>query len=60
MLAVNIALGVMMRAAPQLNLFSIGFPIALIVGLSMVALLLPYLGAPLQATLLQALQVRPY
>lgn len=32
----------------------------LIVGLSMVALLLPYLGAPLQATLLQALQVRPY
>ncbi len=57
MLAVNIALGVMMRAAPQLNLFSIGFPIALIVGLSMIALLLPYLGSPLQATLLEALRV---
>ncbi len=57
MLAVNLALGVMMRAAPQLNLFSVGFPIALVVGLAMLALLLPYLGAPIQATLMHALQV---
>ena len=58
MLTVNIALGVLMRAAPQLNLFSVGFPIALVVGLAMLALLLPYLGAPIQATLMQALQVQ--
>jgi len=55
---VNLALGVLMRAAPQLNLFSVGFPITLIVGMAMLVLLLPYLGAPIQATLAQALQVR--
>lgn len=57
MLAVNIALGVLTRAAPQLNLFSIGFPISLIAGLAMLALLLPYLGGPIQTVLLEALQV---
>ena len=57
MLAVNIALGVLTRAAPQLNLFSIGFPVSLIAGLAMLALLLPYLGGPIQAVLLEALQV---
>ena len=57
MLAVNIALGVLTRAAPQLNLFSIGFPVSLIAGLAMLALLLPYLGGPIQTVLLEALQV---
>lgn len=57
MLATNIALGVLMRAAPQLNLFAIGFPIALLVGFVMLALLLPYLGGPLQQVLLQALRL---
>jgi flagellar biosynthetic protein FliR len=37
-LLANLALGVMMRSAPQLNLFSVGFPITLLMG--MVALLL--------------------
>jgi flagellar biosynthetic protein FliR len=56
MLATNIALGVLMRAAPQLNLFAVGFPIALVVGLAMLALLVPYLGAPLQDVLEQGLR----
>ncbi|MNT92538.1 flagellar biosynthesis protein FliR [compost metagenome] len=30
---VNLAFGVMTRAAPQLNIFSIGFPLTLVVGL---------------------------
>ena len=33
LLVVNIAFGIMTRAAPQLNIFSIGFPLTLVLGL---------------------------
>ena len=33
LLVINIAFGVMTRAAPQLNIFTIGFPLTLIMGL---------------------------
>ncbi|MEQ7919510.1 flagellar biosynthetic protein FliR [Xanthomonas sp. WHRI 1810A] len=33
LLVVNIAMGVMTRAAPQLNIFSIGFPVTLVLGM---------------------------
>ena len=33
LLVVNLAFGVMTRAAPQLNIFSIGFPLTLVLGL---------------------------
>ncbi len=33
LLVVNIAFGVMTRAAPQLNIFSIGFPLTLVMGM---------------------------
>jgi flagellar biosynthetic protein FliR len=36
LLIVNIAFGVMTRAAPQLNVFSLGFPIALLLGMVIV------------------------
>ncbi|OEC37122.1 flagellar biosynthetic protein FliR [Pseudomonas cuatrocienegasensis] len=36
LLIVNIAFGVMTRAAPQLNIFSIGFPLTLVLGLVIV------------------------
>ncbi|MCY1513868.1 Surface presentation of antigens protein SpaR [compost metagenome] len=36
LLVVNLAFGVMTRAAPQLNIFSIGFPLTLVVGLVIV------------------------
>ena len=32
LLVVNIAFGVMTRAAPQLNIFAIGFPLTLVLG----------------------------
>jgi flagellar biosynthetic protein FliR len=32
LLVVNLAFGVMTRAAPQLNIFSIGFPLTLVLG----------------------------
>jgi flagellar biosynthetic protein FliR len=47
LLLTNMALGVLSRAAPQLNLFGIGFPITLSVGFIMIALSLPYMITPL-------------
>jgi flagellar biosynthetic protein FliR len=41
LLVTNVALGIMTRAAPQLNLFSIGFPITIGVGLVVVLTSLP-------------------
>jgi flagellar biosynthetic protein FliR len=41
LLIVNIAFGVMSRAAPQLNLFAVGFPITLVFGLLIVLAGLP-------------------
>jgi flagellar biosynthesis protein FliR len=40
---VHLAFGVMSRAAPQLNLFAVGFPISLLLGLVVVLLSLPML-----------------
>jgi flagellar biosynthetic protein FliR len=51
----NIALGILTRAAPQLNLFGIGFPIALGVGFIMIAISLPYLAAPMERLLQEGL-----
>jgi len=48
LLITNIALAILTRAAPQLNLFGIGFPITLGAGLLVISLTLPYLGTPLQ------------
>ena len=41
---VNLALGVMTRAAPQLNIFSVGFPITLLGGFAIIMLTLPSMG----------------
>jgi flagellar biosynthesis protein FliR len=46
-LIVNVALGILTRAAPQLNIFGIGFPITLGVGLITLSIALPYLGTPI-------------
>ncbi len=48
LLITNIALGILTRAAPQLNLFALGFPITLGVGLLLLSLSLPYLNTPIQ------------
>lgn len=47
LLLTNIALGILTRAAPSLNLFGIGFPITLGVGFIVIATTLPYLSAPM-------------
>jgi flagellar biosynthetic protein FliR len=47
LLITNVALGVLTRAAPQLNIFGIGFPITLGVGFLTLSLAMPYLGTPI-------------
>lgn len=47
LLITNLALGILTRAAPQLNLFGIGFPVTMGVGFIMIAATLPYLTTPL-------------
>lgn len=48
LLITNVALGVLSRAAPQLSLFAIGFPLTLLLGFGMLIFSLSYLGPPLQ------------
>ena len=51
LLITNLALGVLTRTAPQLNIFAVGFPITLLLGFFMLALVLPYLTAPMEKLL---------
>ena len=46
LLVTNMALGVLTRSAPQLNIFGIGFPITIGVGFIVLALILPSLATP--------------
>lgn len=43
----NLALGVLTKAAPQLNLFAIGFPITLITGFAVISASLNYFSPPM-------------
>ncbi|KAB2926508.1 MAG: flagellar biosynthetic protein FliR [Dechloromonas sp.] len=45
----NIALAVLTRAAPQLNIFALGFPLTLIGGFVALAISMNYLAEPIQA-----------
>jgi len=56
LLLTNVALGILTRAAPQLNIFGIGFPVTLGVGLLVLAMALPYLGTPLQNLFLRGIE----
>ncbi len=51
LLVVNLALGVVSRAAPQLNLFAVGFPVSMAVGFLMLVLGLPALRAAFERLL---------
>ncbi len=46
---VNLALGIVSRVAPQMNIFAVGFPITLVVGLVGIAVTLPMLDQPFMA-----------
>lgn len=51
LLIVNFAFGVMTRAAPQLNIFALGFPVTMMVGLAIIWLSIGHLGDAFHALL---------
>ena len=55
LLLVNLALGVVSRAAPQLNLFAVGFPASMLLGLMMLMLSLPALHGSFERLLADTL-----
>ncbi|CAG4882188.1 flagellar export pore protein [Georgfuchsia toluolica] len=57
LLIANLALGILTRAAPQLNIFSIGFPITLLLGFAVLLLVLPQMSAALEKPLQQGLEM---
>ncbi len=54
LLLVNLAFGVVSRAAPQLNLFAVGFPASMVLGFAMLMLSLPSLQGAVERLLLEA------
>ena len=52
---VNMALGIISRVAPQMNIFAVGFPITLVVGMLGIALTLPMLEQPYIALMERAI-----
>lgn len=57
LMIVNIAFGVMSRAAPTLNLFAVGFPITLVCGIVIILVGLPTLGTSFTGLLNEAFQL---
>jgi flagellar biosynthetic protein FliR len=54
---VNLALGIVSRIAPQMNIFAVGFPITLVVGLIGIAATLPLLDQPFMALMERVVEV---
>jgi flagellar biosynthetic protein FliR len=48
LLVTNLALGVLSRVAPALNLFAVGFPVTMALGFLVLLLCLPYIGAAME------------
>lgn len=57
LLIVNLALGILTRAAPQLNIFAVGFPITLMVGMVALMLSLPYFVPVVEQLVEEGLQI---
>ncbi len=55
LLVTNLALGILTKAAPQLNIFAIGFPVTLGIGFLVTATVLPYLAQPMVRVIEQGL-----
>ena len=56
---VNLALGIVSRVAPQMNIFAVGFPVTLTVGLIGIAATLPMLDQPFMALMERAIDIFP-
>ncbi|MES2948387.1 MAG: flagellar biosynthetic protein FliR [Pseudomonadota bacterium] len=53
----NLALGIVSRVAPQMNIFAVGFPITLVVGLIGIAVTLPMLDQPFMVLLERSIEI---
>ena len=60
LLIANSSLALMTRAAPQLNVFSVGFPITILLGLTVIALTLPSMAAVFQNLISSAFDQMPF
>ncbi len=54
---VNLALGIVSRIAPQMNIFAVGFPVTLVVGLIGITVTLPMLDQPFMALMERMLEI---
>jgi len=48
LLITNLALGVLTRAAPQLNIFAVGFPLTILIGMVVLFMVLPHFAPTLE------------
>lgn len=55
LLFTNMALGIISRVSPQMNIFAIGFPITLVVGILAIAITLPMLDQPFTALMVRVI-----
>ncbi len=51
MLVVSLAFGIMTRVAPQLNIFSLGFPITLLMSMLVIKISMPTVGLEMVSSL---------
>ena len=51
----NLALGVLTRAAPQLNIFAIGFPLTILMGIFVLIVALPFLAPVIERQFAESL-----
>jgi len=57
LLVITLAMGIMTRAAPQLNIFSVGFPATMLAGFIILMLIMPSLLPRFNQLLLQGMQL---
>lgn len=57
LLLINVAFGVVTRAAPALNIFAVGFPVTLLAGLVMLSLMTPLMLPHLQELITRAIDL---
>lgn len=56
LLIANLAMGVLARVAPQLNIFAVGFPVTLMAGFVLLMFSIPYIGTALERLFDQSFQ----
>ena len=57
LLFVNLTMGIISRVAPQMNIYAVGFPVTLTVGMLGIAATLPMLEQPVLALMQQAVDL---